>query len=135
LSVYYVCGLLLWFITGCTEYSITDAEYPIDPTRLSQEALAEVPDHQVRRAYAKNRSPRLQAELERRETFTALEWQAIKGRKVLMGIGEMALMTTLPGIKCMHTLRSKGVVTREWYCERLAAIKVRTENGKVVWFR
>jgi hypothetical protein len=136
-------GLTLGCITGCTEYSVKDAEYaiidadyPVDPAHLSQDALAEVPDHQVCRAYAKKRSPRLKAELERRGTFTESEWQAILEHQVVLGMGEMSLMTALPGIARTRTLRSSGVVTKEWYCAKLSDqfVKVRTENGKVVWF-
>ena len=136
-------GLSLGYITGCTEYSIKDAEYaiidadyPLDPAHLSQETLAELPDHQVCQAYAKNRSSRLKVELERRETFTEIEWQAILERQVVLGMSEMALMTALPGIARTRTLRSSGVVTKEWYCAKVSDqfIKVRTENGKVVWF-
>ena len=95
-----------------------------------------MPDHQVCQAYSKNRSPRLQTELERRGTFTELEWQAIRGRKVVLGMSEMALMTALQGITRTRTLRSKGVVSKEWYYGKLSEqfVKVRTENGKVVWF-
>ena len=130
---------LLWCLTlgcipGCTGYRVND-EYYTDPAHLSPSALAEVSDHRLCEAYARNRAPRLRAELQRRGTFTELEWQAIEGRRVLMGIGEMALMTALPGIKCLHTLHDSGVVTKEWYFARVTDMKVRTENGKVVWFQ
>ncbi len=128
-------GLTLGFMPGCTEYRIND-EYAIDPAHLSAETLADVPDHRVCEAYAKNRAPRLQAELERRGVFTALEWQAIKARKASIGIGEMALMTAMPGVTRTRTIRRNGVVVKEWYYAKRPDefVKVRTENGKVVWF-
>ena len=119
---------ILWCIMGCINT-------PLDPAQLSPDALAETPDHRLCEAYSRNRSPKLQAELERRGTFTELEWRAIKGRTVLMGMSEMALMTALPGITRTRTLRRNGVVTKEWYSARLKDVEVRTQNGKVVWFR
>jgi hypothetical protein len=128
-------SLILGFVTGCTEYRVND-EYAIDPVHLSPEALAEVPDHRVCEAYAQTRTAKLQAELERRGVFTELEWQAIKARKVVTGMSETALMTALPGITRTRTLRSNGVVTKEWFYAKLSDqfVKVRTENGKVVSF-
>lgn len=121
-------GLMLWCITGCTNS-------PLDPAGLSSHALADVPDHQLCMAYSRNRAPNVRAELKRRGTFTELEWQAIDGRQVILGIGEMALMTALPGIECTDKQRSNGVVTKEWHYARVTATRIRTENGKVVWFR
>jgi hypothetical protein len=129
-----LCALTLGFIAGCADYRINDEHY-LNPAHLSPEALADVPDHRLCEAYSLNRAPRLRAELKRRGTFTELEWQAIDGRKVLMGMSEMALMTALPGMTRTRTLRSNGVITKEWYDARYSAIEVRTENGKVVWFR
>ena len=129
-----LCGLILGFGSGCTDYRIND-EYYTNPAYLSAEALAEVPEHRLCEAYAHNRDPRVRAELKRRDTFSELEWQAIDGRQVLMGIGEMALMTALADIKCTDTFRSNGVITKEWHYARVTALRVRTENGKVVWFR
>ena len=128
-------SVVLGFVTGCTEYRVND-EYAVDPVHLSPEALADVPDHRVCEAYARNRASRLRAELERRGVFTELEWQAIKARTVLIGMSETALMTALPGITRTRTLRNNGVVTKEWYYAKLSDqfIKVSTENGKVVSF-
>lgn len=131
-------GLLWCFalvnVPGCTGYRIND-DYYTDPAHLSPNALAEVPDHRLCEAYAHNRAPRVRAELQRRGTFTELEWQAIEGRTALVGIGEMALMTALPGIKCLHTVNDNGAVAKEWYYARVTDMQVRTENGKVVWFQ
>ena len=121
-------GFLLCRVVGC-------ANYPVDPTRLSPEALADVPDHQLCLAYSRNRLPRLRAELKRRGTFTELEWRAITGRQVIIGMSEMALLTALPGIDRTRTIRSNDVVANEWHFARLTDITIRTENGKVVWFR
>jgi hypothetical protein len=121
-------GLMLWCVTGCVNY-------PLDPARLPADALADVPDHRLCLAYSQNRTPRLRAELKRRGTFTASEWRAITGREVIIGMSEMALVTALPGIERTRTIRSNGVVTNEWYFARLTDTTVRTENGKVVWFR
>ena len=131
-----VWGLAGGFVTGCTDYRVND-EYNIEPAHLSPEALAEVPDRRVCEAYAKNRSQRLKAELERREVFTDLEWQAIETRTPILGISEMALMTAMPGIARTRSWRSNGVLGKEWYCAKQSDqfVKVRTENGKVVWFR
>ena len=124
----WLCSLLLWCIVGCSNY-------PIDPARLSSDALADVPDHQLCFAYSRSRSPRLRTELKRRGTFTESEWRAITGRFVIIGMSEMALITALPGIERICTTRSNGAVTNEWVFERLTATRIRTENGKVVWLR
>ena len=76
----------------------------------------------------------MEAELQRRGTFTELEWQAIRGRTVVMGMSEIALMVALPGITRTRTFRSNGVVTNKWHFARLTDLDVRTENGIVVWF-
>ena len=121
-------GFLLWCVVGCTNY-------PVDPAKLSSDALADVPDHRLCLAYSRNRTPKLRAELKRRGTFTELEWRAITGRQVIIGMSEMALLTALPGIDRTRTIRSNDVVANEWHFARLTDITIRTENGKVVWFR
>jgi hypothetical protein len=120
-------GLMLWCITGCTNY-------PLDQAQVSPDTLAGMPDHRLCQAYTWNRALNLEAELRRRGTFTELEWQAIKGRKVVMGMSEIALMVALPGVSRTRTHRSNGVVASEWYFARLTDLRIRTENGKVVWF-
>ncbi len=125
-------SLILGFVTGCTEYRVND-KYTVDPAHLSPEALADVPDHLLCQAYAHNRTLTVRAELRRRGTFTDLEWQAIEGRQVVMGMSEMALMTALPGVTRTRTYRRNGVIAKEWYYARVFDIWVRTEKGKVVW--
>ena len=127
-------ALALGFVAGCADYRINDEHY-LNPAFLSPEALAGVPDHRLCEAYSQNRAPKLRAELKRRGIFTELEWQAIDARKVLIGMSEMALMTALPGMTRMRTLRSNGVVTKKWFDARYSAKEVRTEDGRVVWFR
>jgi hypothetical protein len=119
--------LMFWCMTGCNTY-------PLNQTQLSPDDLAGMPDHRLCEVYTWNRAPNLRAELQRRKIFTEPEWQAIEAGQVVMGMSEVALMVALPGITRTRTLRSNGIVTNEWFFARVTALRVRTENGKVVSF-
>ena len=121
-------GLMFWCMLGCNTN-------PLNQTQLSPADLAGMPNHRLCEAYAWNRAPNLRAELQRRKIFTEPEWQAIEAGQVIVGMSEVALMVALPGITRTRTLRSRGVVTNEWFFARVTALRVRTENGKVVSFK
>ena len=120
-------GLVFWCMTGCN----TD---PFNQAQLSPDDLAGMPNHRLCEAYTWERAPNLRGELQRRKIFTEQEWQAIDTGQVFMGMSEVALMVALPGISRTRASRSNGVVTNEWFFARLTALRVRTENGRVVSF-
>jgi hypothetical protein len=121
-------GLMFWCMTGCSTH-------PLDSSaQLSPDDLAGMPNHRLCEAYTWERAPNLRGELQRRKIFTEQEWQAIDTGQVFMGMSEVALMVALPGISRTRASRSNGVVTNEWFFARLTALRVRTENGRVVSF-
>jgi hypothetical protein len=94
------------------------ANSPAALATMSPEKLAQQNSQVLCHALGVNNSKKARQELERRQIFTAEEWQLINSKTVGIGMSELALVCTLgtpiPGYGTINTSVSAAGTTRQY---------------------
>lgn len=114
------------FVSGCSPMAM-----------MSPDSLSKQHDMDLCREYGSSRLGKIKAELERRNSLTAIEWELVNRKQIKVGMSELALMCSwgFPGGwgRVHETTTRHGESVQYVYrsCRSCSATYVYTSDGKV----